>query len=311
MDIPITVVCNTLARRARVGQDRVMAIPEGARATAPVVVGANWYRFAPGERIRHEHVASVCLLRAVRGRGEITSGGRTLAIEPGSLVVLPWLHDVGYRADDRAPFHLGTLHLVPWHDPGVPVTPRVAFLDDDPLLRAPFRAGAGAVGRAAVLPGGTGEGGRLAALVGYALDRLIGTDAGEPERRALGVLLLGELTRVPDAAADAVPPALAAMIDHVLGHLAERHSVAEVAAVGGCSTATAQRLFVRHTGRALHAWMQEERLRRAAELLRTTGLGVAEIAAQVGYDDPLYFSRVFRAHLGVAPSRYAAQVLRP
>jgi AraC-like DNA-binding protein len=33
---------------------------------------------------------------------------------------------------------------------------------------------------------------------------------------------------------------------------------------------------------------------------------VAEVAEACGYQDPLYFSRVFRAHFNVAPSKYRA-----
>ncbi len=49
----------------------------------------------------------------------------------------------------------------------------------------------------------------------------------------------------------------------------------------------------------------------AALLLRTTSLRASEVARTVGYADPLYFSRVFRATFGVPPSRYAKGQLRP
>jgi AraC-like DNA-binding protein len=39
-------------------------------------------------------------------------------------------------------------------------------------------------------------------------------------------------------------------------------------------------------------------------LLLTTDLGVAEIAAEVGYDDAFYFSRQFRAVNGVSPRQF-------
>ena len=46
----------------------------------------------------------------------------------------------------------------------------------------------------------------------------------------------------------------------------------------------------------------QARIARARELLETTGLSVKEIAAQLGYDDPHYFSRCFRRHTGRTPS---------
>jgi len=46
------------------------------------------------------------------------------------------------------------------------------------------------------------------------------------------------------------------------------------------------------------------RLHRACQLLDTTELSIAQIAARVGYDDSFYFSRHFKAVHGMTPSQY-------
>lgn len=46
------------------------------------------------------------------------------------------------------------------------------------------------------------------------------------------------------------------------------------------------------------------RMNNAASLLETTDYNVAEISVIVGYDNPLYFSRLFKKHKGVSPSEY-------
>ena len=46
------------------------------------------------------------------------------------------------------------------------------------------------------------------------------------------------------------------------------------------------------------------RVNNAASLLETTDYSMAEIAAIVGYEDPLYFSRVFRKIKGMSPTEY-------
>jgi AraC-like DNA-binding protein len=51
-------------------------------------------------------------------------------------------------------------------------------------------------------------------------------------------------------------------------------------------------------------YMLDRRLNRARHLLAGTALSVKEVAAQVGYDNPLYFSRVFSARLDISPSDY-------
>ena len=43
---------------------------------------------------------------------------------------------------------------------------------------------------------------------------------------------------------------------------------------------------------------------RAKLLLQTTPMPVAVIGQQVGYDDQLYFSRVFKKRVGMSPSDY-------
>ncbi len=46
------------------------------------------------------------------------------------------------------------------------------------------------------------------------------------------------------------------------------------------------------------------RMTNAQNLLENTTLNITEIAEAVGYDNPLYFSRLFHKHTGVSPSAY-------
>ncbi|MFQ7549204.1 MAG: helix-turn-helix domain-containing protein [Blautia marasmi] len=49
-------------------------------------------------------------------------------------------------------------------------------------------------------------------------------------------------------------------------------------------------------------YLTSVRIRRARELLETTDYTVSEIGALVGYDNPLYFSRIFKKQTGVSPA---------
>ena len=64
------------------------------------------------------------------------------------------------------------------------------------------------------------------------------------------------------------------------------------------------RLFRYYTGRGVMAYLADVRHREALALLRDTDLAVADVARSVGYDDPYYFSRVFKAREGCAPLYY-------
>ena len=46
------------------------------------------------------------------------------------------------------------------------------------------------------------------------------------------------------------------------------------------------------------------RMKKAAELLLKTDATVAEVAYQVGINDPFYFSKCFKPQFGVSPSTY-------
>lgn len=56
------------------------------------------------------------------------------------------------------------------------------------------------------------------------------------------------------------------------------------------------------TGMSFNVYMRSLRLRKAKELLSTTGMNVSEVAWEVGFNDPKYFSRVFSEEFGRAPS---------
>lgn len=63
-------------------------------------------------------------------------------------------------------------------------------------------------------------------------------------------------------------------------------------------------LFTEVHGRSPYRYQQELRLEQARELLAYSSLSVSEIAEQLGFEDALYFSRLFRRGFGVPPSAF-------
>jgi transcriptional regulator GlxA family with amidase domain len=51
-------------------------------------------------------------------------------------------------------------------------------------------------------------------------------------------------------------------------------------------------------------YFTELRIQRACVMLDTSELQVGEIAGSLGFQDPLYFSRLFRQHTGLPPTAY-------
>jgi AraC family L-rhamnose operon transcriptional activator RhaR len=81
-------------------------------------------------------------------------------------------------------------------------------------------------------------------------------------------------------------------------------SLAELAGRTGSSASHLLRLFRHDTGLAPIAWLARLRAERLAVLLLTSEKSVAELGPAVGWDDPSYCARRFRARFGVAPDAY-------
>ncbi|HEY1788978.1 MAG TPA: AraC family transcriptional regulator [Verrucomicrobiae bacterium] len=69
--------------------------------------------------------------------------------------------------------------------------------------------------------------------------------------------------------------------------------------------------FTAHTGLSPHQYLLELRLVRARSLLAETELPVKEIALQTGFEDELYFSRLFRQKLNLTPSQWRSRSRQP
>lgn len=140
---------------------------------------------------------------------------------------------------------------------------------------------------------------------------------------------LREQTRVPGRRTEL----LAATLTHSLVGLAAAHteqgrlgsqaavSVVELVVASACAPATvadrARALGLTSTqlraevstatSLSVHELVLRTRIARACDLLAATDLPVAEVSQQVGYEDPGYFSRLFRERVGTSPSTFRAQ----
>ncbi len=277
-----------------------------------VVVGANWYRFRPGEYLLNPHVMSVSFVWVVRGGGTIRSGNKSFRVGPNQIIRLPWHHQVVYQADAQNPFRIGTLHIVPNHAEKIPVVPRVAHLAEDPLLNDKSRTGDPNEFVPSMASYLSGPARRIADLGRFAVERFTDAPYDEESARALARVVLAENRLWGEWKPNpTLPVALEEMMAYARSNITSTLSVAEVARAGDCSATTAQRLFNVHTGVSIRLWIRQLRLQEAVHLLRSSGLRVNEIGELVGFEDPLYFSRVFREEYGMAPSRFTLGELRP
>ncbi|MEN3772999.1 AraC family transcriptional regulator [Priestia megaterium] len=66
------------------------------------------------------------------------------------------------------------------------------------------------------------------------------------------------------------------------------------------------RLFKAELGISYSEYVQNERIQRAATLLKTTDLSIKDIAQETGFPDVHYFTRVFTASMHSSPGRFRA-----
>ncbi len=70
------------------------------------------------------------------------------------------------------------------------------------------------------------------------------------------------------------------------------------------SQRTINRRFKQATGLSPVQYLQEIRLDKAKELLKTSNLAIAEVAYKVGYPDSAYFSTLFKRVISLSPGEY-------
>src|SRR5262245_60916147 len=78
----------------------------------------------------------------------------------------------------------------------------------------------------------------------------------------------------------------------------------ELARQAGFSPQHMNRIFHRALGSTPLKYLTRLKIERAAELLIETNRTVETIAASVGFEDPYYFSRVFKREVGRSPAAF-------
>ena len=78
----------------------------------------------------------------------------------------------------------------------------------------------------------------------------------------------------------------------------------EIAAHLGVTPEYLSAQFTRETGVSFSAYIRQYRIRQAKYYLVNTDRKIQEVGAAVGYGEPAYFNRTFRAECGMTPTEY-------
>jgi AraC-like DNA-binding protein len=84
----------------------------------------------------------------------------------------------------------------------------------------------------------------------------------------------------------------------------ERYGIQEICKDAGISRAQLHRNLKKFTGRSTSKFIRAIRLRKAKDLLLSTDLNITQVAFEVGFNDPKYFTRVFSEEFDRSPREF-------
>jgi len=296
--------------RARSRSIKGMAVATPLVEGAPAVCRAGLFQFAAGQKFTNGCVQSRALFWCKSGRGTFELNGVLHRLEPHDVYVLPWNRRITYFPSAADPMYTAHVHLVPWYRRGSPWVPNVPHEKNEPEFDSPDRRDVAWPLMAGPVRLRTEADEPLGRLIDYATRWFLHSQRDEAEARALGLLLVCELTRAAASARAPTahrPEELERLLVHVERgfHLGPR--IEEMAALVGRSRSHVLKLFRRHLGVSAKGHVIGRQLQEARELLLSTTLAVAEIGKAVGLSDPYHFSKLFRRHVGLSPREFRAQ----
>ncbi len=246
---------------------------------------SNMHRYGPG--VREVHILQYIL----SGRGTYQAGGKTFPLSAGQTYLIYPKEVVTYFPDPEDPWvyiwvdmagsETRTLLRQTGFTRDIPVSPAFPREEVEPLYRRVHKAGRGRFEHDRVRANGY-----LQILLAYYLERF-------------------PCTRLEDDGYRYVQQAQ----EFIAARCHWPLTVEEIAAALGISRSHLYRLFHRHIGISPGDYLARYRVQTACSLLRSGTLPVKYIAYSVGYEDPLYFTKVFRRVMGESPTAYR-QALR-
>ncbi len=97
------------------------------------------------------------------------------------------------------------------------------------------------------------------------------------------------------------------LFDYLEAHYREPISIETAATLMGMSKSHFMRFFKQVTGQPFVSYLNHFRIAKAQALLATTGMSVAEVSQEVGFNDQSYFGLLFRRLAQITPLQYKRQ----
>ena len=99
-------------------------------------------------------------------------------------------------------------------------------------------------------------------------------------------------------------PRVRRVLEHISAKLHEPLTVEALAAAAGMSASRLSHLLRAELGMSVMQYVEMRRVERASQLLRMTPLSIKQVAEEVGFASPFYFSLRFKKAIGRSPTAY-------
>jgi len=273
---------------------------------------------APGA----EHLVIYHLVIEGEASVELTDGQRT-ELQPGDVVIFPHgdAHHISSAAGVPRPFpnyglnaKIQSRELSPLKAGGGGPTSRLVcgYMTCDPRLSRPVLSGLPPVFKVNIRTDASGSWleNSILHLVEEAASGRIGSEAMLAKlSEALFVDTIRRyVARLPEHQTGwltgARDPIVGRSLELLHNRIAHPWTIADLASQTGISRSALVERFTRYLSEPPMTYLTRWRLRVAARALEKTSLGVADIAADVGYESEAAFNRAFKREFGQPPGRY-------
>lgn len=98
-------------------------------------------------------------------------------------------------------------------------------------------------------------------------------------------------------------------IRYIHENLSQDYDLKKLADIENLSKSRYRALFMEITGTSPINYIIDLRINTAADLLTNSSLSISNISKYVGYEDPYYFSRLFKSRIGISPAAYRKETI--
>jgi AraC family transcriptional regulator of arabinose operon len=261
---------------------------QGQRVIVRPRISGHFFRQNDYHEIRKQGTDDWLILHTLAGRGLLyLANGQTVEVEPGETVLYRPRARQEYATDpqvNRWELIWAHFHPLPAWEKDLAIWPPLAtgiFLLPRPAQNT-YRRALRALRSMVALEGGPW---RLA-------DRLA--------MNALEEALLW-FSAANDSPHGTFDPQVSAAQKYLCDNLGKNISLTDLAEVTAQSVSKLSHAFGKQTGLSPRAFLEQRRLTQAARLLGSTRLPIKDIARQVGFANPFYFSLRFKKQMGLSP----------